>query len=600
MTNEAEAVLPKLTIPLHLVDIPGAPEGWDWRPMWQHDICQRIVDSNKKIVILQAEPGSGKTTMAWAIAQLMGGQSLIMVRTRQLERQYLRDFDQLKMMEGRRNFICNLTHAPADRAPCTTGYKCALAGAYDPVQRRFVQQPDCHYFKAKSTAIDAKISIHNYSYWLGETKALAGISGFESPNLIVCDEAHELERILMDHETVELDPRVMRAAGTGILPRDGDVLVLKRWAVQVLPFVRARYEQLIAELNGDMMPGDLDHPIERDAPTNVEGVEADENGDLEGWMNVAKLGDARSLSNALDPLTNLASISDKELLEEWVLDTEDKTNHVIKVRPIYGRRGVTKLVNAAKTKIVFMSAYLAPELFIETLALNPDDCEIIEADEVYDRRKSPIVYMPVAKFNYDTPPYMWDRVVKIVDAIIEAQGTKGMIHVPSVALRDRILRGSAHKARMITYDGEYHAQRREGALTKDEAIEVFKASEGQTILLGQSISTGVDIPYVPLWQVIVKMPFPPPIDPAMKARMARDKAFYVYLTICDLVQAAGRIKRAPDHDGPTIILDMNFGWFHAANRAYFPAWFENVLRDDKAIKADVKFRQACLRKGLVL
>jgi Rad3-related DNA helicase len=570
---------PRIEVPELLADIPGAPPGWEWQNQ-QRELVDRIVNSEKSIVILQAEPGVGKSLVAWAAMALTHQQSLVAVQTRQLERQYLRDFRTLTMMEGRSHFNCMLTNRRADSAPCTSGYACPHRGRFDPAKRRYVDDPDCDYYVAKKRAIDAGTSVHNYAYWLGETKANER-SAFAAVHMATCDEAHDLHTTLMSSEVIELRLNYLQEWGFSLPPKS-TLSAVRDWAIGLI----TQRATLRADLELEAARAGI--PLnDRFEEVQVEQVSAEKMADISAR--------AARFTRLDGTLATLASLSDEEIVD-WILDAvTDSTTFFIK--PLYGRYGF-KHIRACASRLLLMSAYLAPQLLIRTLDIEPDDVEVIEASKVFDRTKSQILWCPVIKMSNKTSDNEWARVVRVIDALIEVNAPKkGLIHVPSIALRNRIRSLTKYPGLMVTYDGDSY--RAPGAMTKDQAIQAFKRRTDQAILLGQSISTGLDIPYHPQWQIIVKMPFPSTGDPAMKERMRRDREFYNFVTICPLVQAVGRIKRAPDHDGPTYILDRNFGWFHAANKAHFPAWFEDNLIYD-GWKGFVAVKRALLRKGVIL
>jgi Rad3-related DNA helicase len=540
------------------------PEGWSWRPQ-QQALVSRIVNSPKKIIILQAEPGVGKTIMAKAAIEAIGQRAMVLVRTRQLERQYIHDFSDIVLMEGRRHSECLINGETADKGPCTVGWRCDKAGKRDEFGTWLVY-PECPYYVKKLHAMQAPISVHNYAYWLHETMFVPR-SGFRNAEVIICDEAHELVTLLMEMGSMGINYPHLLSEGLALPPESDDIEDVKLWASRSIPTVFAAVVELKHQLEGmglkvsdsDQIEEDL---TENDDPTNIDKIM--QSSELETIM-----GRIRRLEGLNSTLVRISRITD--ISANYVMEREQGR---LVLHDLYGRTAFDHLRSAARQKLVLMSAYLAPKLLMEALGITEDEAEIIEAEPAFDRSKSKIVYMPTYKINFKSTPREHGHVIAFVDEIIKWFAPRsGLIHVPSVSLRDRIFKGSQWRGRMVTYEGAGRGQ------TKDEAIEIFREQGAgeQRVLLGQSISTGVDIPYVPQFQVIYKLAFPPLTDVATKARSERDKSFYPFLVICELVQAAGRIKRAPDHDGTTFILDANFQWFFAQHRAHFPKWFLDAL-----------------------
>jgi Rad3-related DNA helicase len=560
-------------VPERLSDILGAPKGYEWREQ-QPELTQKILDSDKPVVMLQAEPGVGKTLMAWAVTQLSPGSSIILVQTRQLERQYLGDHGDLRMIEGRSHFTCNLTGDRASEAPCTVGVRCDLKGKRARGTNFYRVVPTCNYYLTKMKAEQAKASVHNYAYWLGETRYNTE-TRFKDKAWIVCDEAHQIQQILMASEVIDL--RYKQLISHGLLrPPEDSIEKLIAWANDSYDVVEIERNEKIIQARAAGLPIPDDDGEYSDFLEGYEGNFWSLTEDIE--LSDEMLGMVRQVSAITRLAGDLAGIRAIALDEpdEWIIDTTTD-NAVMSIRPIFGKRGFQRIRKAGR-RVLLMSAYLAPKLLMENLGLTEDEVEIIEAEAVYDRNKSQILYCPTIKMSFKTSDAQWSNVVAGIDSIIDHYSPgSGLIHVPSLRLRDLIAQTTTHKQQLITYDGESHPLRRAGTLNKDGAIEAFRNAEGQHILLGQSISTGIDIPYVPKFNVIVKVQFPPVVDPAIRARMDVDKLFIPFLTICEIVQAAGRAKRAPDHHCTTIILDRQFYWFYWSQQEHFPAWFSRNL-----------------------
>ncbi len=76
----------------------------------------------------------------------------------------------------------------------------------------------------------------------------------------------------------------------------------------------------------------------------------------------------------------------------------------------------------------------------------------------------------------------------------------------------------------------------------------------------------------------MKVPFIDARSPVMKARHEADPEYLSYLTAQTLTQEIGRIMRATDDLGETIILDAHANWFLKKHRSLFPSWFMRQVR----------------------
>ena len=574
MTTDNDIIVPE-----HIRNIEGAPIGWNWRGQ-QRELVERILNSDKRVVLLQAEPGIGKTTIAWALSQLVQGQSSVLVHTRQLQRQYINDFKEMALLEGRRHYTCLIDNETTDRAPCTYGIKCEHKGSKE--FYGWAQDPTCPYFKAKQNAEINKSVILNYAYWLTEVKGNEDDSVFASRSLLVCDEAHDLQTTLMDFDTVTFIQSELYKLKLERVPSTNEYLDLQDWTLSNINKAESFYNSIVYSLS---MKGIY---IPRYGSRTADGGETtvEDTAIFAGDVST----DFRKLREYRNILTKLLDLptrrADAAAFDDYVIDRETKRTEV-SFRPIYGNKSMSMIKRSAD-KILLMSAFLAPTMLMHNLRLKKEECEIIDAPPVYNRDRSPFVSLPITKMSYRTSDYEWQQVTRAIDEIIDKHEECGIIIVPSLKLRDTIKQYSRHRAKFITYEAQ--SNQSFGSLTKDEAIAYLRKAnrEGdQKILLGQSISTGIDLPYTIGFSIIVKLAYPPRNNPAFMERMKRDQMFQPYMVICNLVQGAGRSKRAEDHDCTTYILDGHFLTFWKRYHKHFPNWFNNYVVDGRKLLPDV-------------
>lgn len=575
----------EVIVPERLADLELLPENYEWR-RGQREIVQKIVDSPKKIIMLEAECGAGKSLIGVGAAKASGYKAIVLIQTIALQEQYMRDFHaSARMMNGRRNFTCNLNHKRADWAPCTVGMKCQMRSALRDDNGEEIEPPECDYYRAKWEAGRAQISIQNYAYWLAETKQGAG-SKFEKPDWIICDEAHELDQILMSAGTIQFRYQDLRGLKIDYPSKSAKLEDWKDWAGEHINPLKQIIHAWEEEILGSSVKESLADHSSQDTPPDGEWAAPhdssdfdDTTADLTDVLSAnfeSKMTRLRIAKEILSDMEDLTSIIPAEF-GDWVTDsTTDLTSFLIK--PIYGKYAFRRLLRASQQKIVLMSAFLAPALLMQTLDLRPEDVEVIDAGRIFDRSEDHVYYCPLLKFNYQTRPNEWKFAVKAMDRFINAFAPrKGLIQVPSLRLRNTVMEHTLHKLNMLAYDGAGVASGSRLYGDKDNAIRQFVNQRGQRILLGQSISTGLDIPMVPEFQIIPKLWYMPLEDPAVKARKAIDPSFYTYHTICQIIQATGRVKRSQDHHGQTVILDSAFGWFYSQNKEHFPQWFRDSL-----------------------
>ena len=115
----------------------------------------------------------------------------ILTTTKALQDQYTRDFEDIKPLKGKGTYKCNLDdRSTADNAPCTFSSK---------LKKECWDCNRCDYYEARNKSIAAKSSVENYSSFFHKPDHL------KNRNLNVCDEASELENIIVSRFSCSIE-----------------------------------------------------------------------------------------------------------------------------------------------------------------------------------------------------------------------------------------------------------------------------------------------------------------------------------------------------------------------------------------------------------
>jgi Rad3-related DNA helicase len=89
---------------------------------------------------------------------------------------------------------------------------------------------------------------------------------------------------------------------------------------------------------------------------------------------------------------------------------------------------------------------------------------------------------------------------------------------------------------------------------------------------------GVDLPYDKArWQAICKVPWKSLGDPAIRYQSEQNPEWYSWEALKYLIQACGRVVRAPDDYGTTYILDSTFQRLYNDGKHLAPQWWLDGL-----------------------
>jgi ATP-dependent DNA helicase DinG len=497
------------------------------RPQQEYAIqsARAAFKSGKKFVIIEAPTGAGKSGIAVAMAReaesafLLTGQKI-------LQDQYAKDFKDLALVKGRSNYQCLVMDTHAGAAPCSFGIK------YDACE-------PCAYYEAKNKALENRTVLLNYSYFLAEMN-LAGTFG--ERELLILDEAHNTEGMLMNFVEVTISSQQLREAGIHTqLPTDLQTIEEHvKWVSELTPRIKSALKRIEARASHLGMP----------PPTLT-----------------TQKQDFEHLKRNLGLLKMVNST-------EWVLEKSepnaDFKQRWWKFKPI----GVAKFAKSflwqyAKKVLILSATILDPRTFRRTLGIAEADCEYIPIQSDFPVANRPIKALNTAKLNRDSLEAEFPKVIAELKVILERhKDQKGIIHSHSYAITERLVTALNNPRLLRHRDGK----------TREMTLERHLAAKSASVLITPSMTEGVDLADDQArWQVIVKIPYPYIGDPQINARRLKDPNWYQWRTALVVVQAYGRAIRNKDDKAITYILDAGFTAWVQNQKKTLPSWFLEAI-----------------------
>ncbi|MBI5569852.1 MAG: ATP-dependent DNA helicase [Desulfomonile tiedjei] len=213
------------------------------------------------------------------------------------------------------------------------------------------------------------------------------------------------------------------------------------------------------------------------------------------------------------------------------------------------------------SSVVFTSATLSSggdfEYFKSRLGLDtePPPAEVI-LDSPFDYACQTMLYIPPSIPDPNSPQFV-ERLVPALEEILI--GTSGRAFVLFTSLRNM---AAVHKAMEGRVPFPLLIQ---GTKPKSRLLEEFRTRMGSVLFATSSFWEGVDVQGEALSCVIVdRLPFAPPDDPIVSARMERIRkvggdpfySFQVPMAVIALKQGLGRLIRTRSDRGVLCILDV--------------------------------------------
>lgn len=388
------------------------------------------------------------------------------------------------------------------------------------------------FYDQRRAAIEAEEVVTNYPFFL-----LQPPRSFKSPKLLVMDECHQIRGQLESAITLSLRASHFINSGLGEIAEYEDGAEALEWIISWANLVFDKLRGLWSRIESqERSAGDISKEERRYRAA------------VNGLLQVAA-------SVRLDP-------------DNWVVGKE---SWGYELRPIWVRGFIKPFLEKTEIALFMSATILDPNLFLESLGLDPEDSEFIRFDSPFPVANRPLIYWPVAKVS-GRDPQSYQIIVSAVDALMEAHPyEKGLVHTVNYSLAKSIMRSSKYGRRLMTHD----------AKTREGVLEDFKRSTEPMVLVSPSMGVGVDLPGDALrWQAICKLPFPDASDPQRKAQTSEPmgKRLAMYDTATTLIQMYGRAVRSADDYGTTYMLDKNWDWMRQAGKKLWPNWFLNAIQ----------------------
>ena len=489
-------------------------------PTWrvgQRTAIRHALHASTPHVVINAPTGSGKSIIASALPRLAPERRhVILTATKGLMDQYRQPFPFLTDLRGAGNYRCR---AAVDEMK-----------EWFPIRRRdrvmcddgpchvgescTLKEDGCEYFDAKRAFIASQSGLTNYSAWLANRRAGQGLG---SADMLVCDEAHALPEQLMSAYGVDVP---MFLFDGKVAPRG--YKEWQRWAVQQL-------DQL-AKTSDEERSG-------------------------------AK---REQLSRGLKLLATMD--------ETWAWDVGDRG---YRFEPTIPRLLLPLLQTFDGTsRVVYLSATITPAT-LEMLDVPEQDITYCTLPSSFPVARRPIYVVPGVRNDYRSMKHEGnrDRLAELIEDYCELyDDRRGIIHSVSFSRAEEIYSaamGYAYGGRMILH---------KRGVTASAFLCQFAQAGPTAIAVSPSLMTGFNFPYrAAEFQLVVKLPFPNTQSSIMKARIRSTPRYRDHHTMTHLVQACGRINRAEDDQGETVILDSHMGWWYRDNRDLAPDWFDEAI-----------------------
>jgi len=505
--------------------------------------------------VISAPTGVGKSFIALAIA--MGTtNSFLLTGTKSLQSQYIETSDQLYNIKGRANYPCGLNRTVrADMGPCSI---------MPQIKRKCYGNGSCIYHNAKLGAKKAKTMLTNYAYFLTALNSGSFGEPYECKRAVVlCDEAHDLEKCLINFAECVISPSDINKKFHIQDPawKFGNS---EKKNLEILFDIKA---EIGKEMNKCTSQIDLIYAKYGITSEDTSGMFKMNGADTD---KIAKLGlKLAQLDRTIKPI----DIYEANQSFRWIIDanTDDNT---LKISPISASGIFSEYMQHFGGKFVFMSATIGdPNVFCRELGLDPERTAFIRTGTDFPAENAPIVFCPVGKMNYKDLPATMPKIVAGVIEILKGHAEdKGIIHTGNYKISQAIIDGLPRelKSRLIHRDMKYGQK-----ISNEDLVRMHTHDKGPTVLISPSLGTGTSLDDdLSRFQIIVKLPFPSLLDARVKIKADEDPDWYLDTMWREVQQSSGRSIRSMEDHAVTYVLDSSTDWFFKKAEKVLPPHFK--------------------------
>lgn len=503
------------------------------------EFALKAYESGKKFVILELPVGTGKSFIATTLGEYFNKlneshKTYILTTQLILQAQYKKEFDYHANISSKVNYMC-------DVFPDTNCGQMKLIHKFTTIPK--CEGGDCPYVAACNEFQNKPIGITNTAFFFSNVQHNEDF--IKNRELIVIDEAHNLEEEIIRFRSVELDNKVLiKDYGypkEDWIKKDEDVL---DWLFESFyDWVAKKKESLESFIKGEVTGLNLNRAKTLDLAKKYDFFE----------KTLQQLEKAR-----------VSIINDKGV---WIPEHND---NIVSLKPLFAKDFSEDSIFKRGKKILLMSGtILNKDAYCRQLGIDKNDCEFLSLDSPFPVENRRIFLMNSGSMSRKNIEKSYPNVVSDIKKILELhKNDKGIIHVSSHAIAKRLYEDINDDRLVVSINFK----------SRDQMLEFHSADNDNTVLLSPSMMEGLDLKGdLSRFQIIAKIPYPNLGSKYISTKKDMIRDWYAYQTAKVMVQAYGRSIRSKDDYAMTYITDSDFRSFYKWNAHLLPKYFKEAI-----------------------
>ena len=503
----------------------------------QVEALAKVITAHKagaRYVVLEAPTGTGKSGLAVGLARYFE-RSFIGTLTAQLQEQYDGLFHEhgVEKLLGAGKFSCRKMPG----ASCATGRK-----EYTGKSACQAVAPGCPYAIQKAKALAAPICVGNFHSLLYNVAFAQGPDDAEDEGtandprirpLMVVDEVHGLESMLLDHTGITLRLNQFSFQTEELPKKDEGVEAYWKWI-----------EKFVVQLKLEMSE---------------------------------RMPDPKAKEKAGEILGKLVFALSSREEETWIPERGERQDGTLDdtwlaMKPLTVKRWGHWLWGRGNFSLLMTATVINPGVLATSLGLNLSDGDYFEMPCPFPPENRPI-YAANLDMSMKARDESWPLMVEAIQKLLAHHATeKGLILTPSNKMMEYIMKGISDRtmrARLIPASGEDREARYNEHMNRKDP----------TVLLASGYWEGADLKDdSSRFQIIPQLPRPFWAG-QVKARASIDPGWYDFKTWQKMIQGLGRSVRSESDSVVSYVLDGAFMREMEKTKSLIPTWMRSAVKE---------------------
>lgn len=517
---------------------------------YQKETIDRIIDefnTGVKCILLDAPTGFGKSGVNVNIGRATTEKAFYITPQLALIDQLRKDKNvgrYLVDIKGRQNYSCV-------KDPVST---CDIGLCKRVKDCNCQKQLECRYWQQKIKALSSQIALMSFSYFILEGQIETEFS-FGRRELTICDEAHSLDRHIVNHVSLTVSP----------------YSIPFETYQKVYNYV-GKVEDMTDAVNVVSMAKDF-------AQTEIDSADTVKQMTLTG--GTMSLNQATNVKRLQDFVGNAERFMNCMKDTEWIWQVnwcsyKQKKYPKLWLQPLYARPFMRDMFWCRSDYFIISTAtILNVPIYIKETGLDtflePDQIIHLSIPSTFPPENRPIIDSMVGKMTHKELAETFKIAIETLERIFEIEKDVNIaVHCHSYKMSIEILNNlsSKYKERIICHTSE----------DRQERLNEWMSSKGK-IFLAVSLEEGQD------WagdiceaQVLFKVPYLDISDKRVARRLEKyDWAWYRNEALKTIVQSYGRAVRSDTDKARYYVIDSCFIDVLKRCKKDIPRWFKDAL-----------------------